>query len=637
VLDRRLKADPTAPPALRVPRISPRNHAPAGLMRHAGRVTPAAQVTAGQPTSATSVAGLRVDIFRCTAFRGIDSFEISLDPKLTVLVGRNNSGKSRILRALAIATGAVRADRDDLTAGRSGEATIDLIIAPSGGNGTFDAALSGTIGPDIRRTIAEDPFEERLAWRTTIGTSSEGFGATSVRRLLRWDNVNSDWRPTGRELPRAVLQLLEGYLIDARRDLAAELRQRGSAAYRLIDDLELDPDVAPDLQRQLDKLSAAIVAGSGTLQSVKRALQDLSSRVDAIGEPAIRPFPGRVDDLSTVASIEMADLAGIDLPLRLHGTGARSLASLRLQGTLYERRLGADGSSIRPHALTLVEEPEAHLHPQAQFDLPSVLAAIPGQIVVSTHSTHLVSELEPDQLRILRPHPGGLNVVSIQAAAEPAAEMPRQLQPRLYPSEMEKLRRSVERPFGELLYASAVVLGDGATERALLPRLLRYVLGPIATGVCVIDPGSMGDPAAVGALKAARLLDVPWFIFADCDAAGNAAVSSLLAGLLPAAEHTRARQDHVVEVGGGAATEAMFAAFDVELCRAAATAARPGIDTSEVLDALTKVKGTIGRYLADELIGRYPDSERWPEPLRRLTDLIRAALSPLDAARGQEA
>lgn len=228
----------------------------------------------------------------------------------------------------------------DLTAGGAGEATIDLIIAPSDGSGTFDAALSGAIGRDVRQTVSENPFQERLAGLTTIGASAEGYGATSLRRVLAWDNLRSEWPPTGRELPRAVWHLLEGYLIDARRDLASEVRERGSAAYRLIDDLELDPEVAPDLQRQLDELSAAIVAGSGTL---------------------------------------MSDLVGTDLPLRLHGTGARSLASLRLQGTLYERRLGADGSSIRPHALTLVEEPEVHLQPQAQFDLPSVLAAIPGQ------------------------------------------------------------------------------------------------------------------------------------------------------------------------------------------------------------------------------------------------------------------
>lgn len=152
-----------------------------------------------------------------------------------------------------------------------------------------------------------------------------------------------------------------------------------------------------------------------------------------------------------------------------------------------------------------------------------------------------------------------------------------------------------------------------------------------------MDPGSMGDPAAVGALKAARLLGVPWFIFADSDAAGAAAVQSLLGALLPIAERALAQRDHVVEVGDGAATEAMFATFDVELCRAAATASRPGIDTSDVLDALTKLKGTVGRYLADEPISRYPDSDSWPDPVLRLTGLIRAALSPSDTVRGKQA
>ena len=43
------------------------------------------------------------------------------------------------------------------------------------------------------------------------------------------------------------------------------------------------------------------------------------------------------------------------------GRGPRA----QVQGILYDRLLGADGGSLRPHPVTLVAEPEAHLHPQA--------------------------------------------------------------------------------------------------------------------------------------------------------------------------------------------------------------------------------------------------------------------------------
>jgi recombinational DNA repair ATPase RecF len=39
-------------------------------------------------------------------FRGLEECTVEFEPDLTVLVGRNNSGKSRILRAIAVALGA---------------------------------------------------------------------------------------------------------------------------------------------------------------------------------------------------------------------------------------------------------------------------------------------------------------------------------------------------------------------------------------------------------------------------------------------------------------------------------------------------------------------------------------------------
>ena len=50
---------------------------------------------------------------------------------------------------------------------------------------------------------------------------------------------------------------------------------------------------------------------------------------------------------------------------------------------------------------------------------------------------------------------------------------------------MEKLKRLAERPFGDLLFASAIVVGDGATERAFLPVVLHEALGPLAHGISV--------------------------------------------------------------------------------------------------------------------------------------------------------
>ena len=98
-------------------------------------------------------------------FKGIEYLDVDLRPGLSLLVGRNNAGKSRILRALHVAIGLIPVERDDLTVGSKEPAEIDVIVAPRPPkaipgtaplNGaeddleveeqTFDSALQGLFG-----------------------------------------------------------------------------------------------------------------------------------------------------------------------------------------------------------------------------------------------------------------------------------------------------------------------------------------------------------------------------------------------------------------------------------------------------------------------------------------------------------
>lgn len=563
--------------------------------------------------------------------RGIADCTLALEPGLTVLVGRNNVGKSRLLRAIGIALGALPPDRDDLTVGGADTSEIEIIVAPLtpvGGEEHFDPRVQRRMGGV--QLVSESPERERFGWLTRIAPSQEGTGVRSESTEMIFDAADGSWQTTSRPL-RVVdrTSLVSAHLVDTSRDLTEELGRRGSAIRRILDDLEIAPADRDAIESAMTTLSSTIITSSAALTAVTEALEELTNAVSSIGSPRFSALPGRLEELSRTISIDFDTGTG-HLPVRLHGSGSRSLASLQVRNVMYDRRLGRDHGELRPQPVTLVEEPEAHLHPQAHLELSDLLGGLTGQTVVSTHSAHLVTEVDPRSIRLVRQTADGLRIVDFH----PVDGSPvRARRPPFHNAEMEKLKRMVERPFGELLFASVVVIGDGATERALLPVLIRYTLGSAAAGVTVVDPGGMSNADPV--IKFAVFANLPWLLFSDADSEGVRAARRL------DREYGNADEATISWVGtpGGptAACEALFARFDPALCRAALTALNPSTtppaDADQLIEAMTKTKGSLGRHLAAELIVRRGDRERaqieagyWPEPIQELLARLRTRL-----------
>ncbi|WP_131814442.1 ATP-dependent nuclease, partial [Mycolicibacterium fortuitum] len=393
---------------------------------------------------------------------------------------------------------------------------------------------------------------------------------------------------------------------------------------KILSDLEVEPAGRQALEGQLATLGKSIVEGSATLTSVRVALEQLHQQIGSMGVPDLNPLPLTLEELTRTVSVDLNTGSGA-LPIRMHGSGSRSLASLQVQGVLYDRRLGRDGSSLLPHPVTLVEEPEAHLHPQATYELAHLLSSLRGQKVVSTHSAHLVSTVDPRAVRLLRGKSPAVSVIDL-GPADSAADAPhRVFRPDLHTAEMEKLKRLVERPFGELVFAKAVVVGDGATERAFLPVVVRHALGHSGHGICVIDPESMSSPVAKAAIKFAVVTDTPWVLFADGDPAGVAAAEELVSE--GGGDKSRLVWIQKADDSGSLVTcafEAMMADFDPQMCWDACEDVRPNVDRQRsLLKTMKSLKGSVGSALARRLIEQYPSSADWPSALQTLLERLR--------------
>jgi putative ATP-dependent endonuclease of the OLD family len=229
---------------------------------------------------------------RVRNFRGIGDCVLDFERDLTILVGRNNSGKSRLLRALAIALGAAVAEKDDLTVGGEPNAVIDIVLAPSrgpSGEDVFDDRVGQRLGRDVQ-SLVDQPAQERFAWRTTIELSQEGLGVRTDTALMIYNQMSQDWEL--HENPKTPTQrqrsIVATDLVQTRCDLVEELTKRGSPIRRVLDDLEVDPKIRTSIEARLKDLGGDIVASSKSLEALKTALTSLAKSVDEIGSPRAR-------------------------------------------------------------------------------------------------------------------------------------------------------------------------------------------------------------------------------------------------------------------------------------------------------------------------------------------------------------
>src|SRR5262249_9640103 len=192
-----------------------------------------------------------------------------------------------------------------------------------------------------------------------------------------------------------------------------------------------------------------------------------------------------------------------------YGLGSNNLLYMACELLL----LGKDQEGL---PLLLVEEPEAHLHPQRQLRLMEFLrnaadSAIPGsrqvQVILTTHSPNLSSKIP------LR------NIVLIEKqTAFPLVEGATRLQK----SDYRFLERFLDSTKANLFFARGLIVVEGDAEAILIPTLAKLIGYDLtAHGVSIINVGGTGLRRYARIMQRAKgakeQLSIPVACLADMD------------------------------------------------------------------------------------------------------------------------
>lgn len=323
-------------------------------------------------------------------FRSItNAYKLQLG-STTVLIGRNNEGKSNILRALVVGLDILRrVQRFPLR--RIGQQSKNIsYLSPFERSRIYkwetdypialqESQPEGTSEMTLEFELDET---ELAAFQSRIGSTLNG--NLPIRAEIGRDRLSISIAKQGRgaksltqkaaEIAEFVRQRLDFQYIPAVRtaqrahEVVDDMLSEALASVEGFPAYKAALKTIADLQKPvLDKISQSI---KGTLVQFLPAIKDV--KVQIATEDRTRALR---------ASSEIVIDDGTPTRLKHKGDGVQSLAAIALM------RHSAAVQSAAKYAVIALEEPESHLHPSAIHELKTVLQdlAKSQQIVISTH------------------------------------------------------------------------------------------------------------------------------------------------------------------------------------------------------------------------------------------------------------
>lgn len=422
--------------------------------------------------------------FRC--FAPTAPMRLALSPGLNILVGPNDAGKSAIIDAARYVLWTrgdeyVRPVADDFHVDEAGERACDFLLRC-----TFDG-----LSADEESRFLEWCTNEKGRLRLHVCLRATRRPDTGVVTSQYRAGVEGVGLPLDGELREYLKATYLKPLRDAERELRAGRRSRLSRILRAMPSMGAEsksavPGATPTLADTLVASDAAVRGNTAVREVASNVNTAFLDKLSFAGDPLSATL-----DLGAHGSFDQV-LERFELYLNAGAGETRVQRGLGYNNLLF---MAAELLLLQSHPdqvpFLLIEEPEAHLHPQHQSLFMEVLAAratAPDpdkgethqqvQVLLTTHSPQLAAGAMLDTMTIVVGH-------DAFSLAKPHT--------RLEPDDYEFLRRFLDATKANLFFARALIVVEGDGENLVLPAIAEKLGRPLGRhGVSIVNVGHRG-------------------------------------------------------------------------------------------------------------------------------------------------
>jgi putative ATP-dependent endonuclease of OLD family len=481
---------------------------------------------------------MKVSRIEISNFRLLKSFALDLEDELSLVIGKNNTGKTSVLACLDKM--AVQSDKKAIT---YEDFNVDLMSSIEAvllgeqaiGNEEEYSPLGIQLKLFIKYSELDDlskisslimsldpaddnvllSFEYKIAFDKIVELKAAYTGEAekfeNCPRLFLKENLSDYFGPVIKksllvgdenqfiDLNKEKINLkdiLSIQFINAKRSVTNKqndktLSNQTSSLYKQVDESDEQVEASNEFKKELRKTDTKL---SGIYQNM---FEGVIEKVNRFG--GISPTDTTIKVASTLQHRELLEgnttvmyqHQNHDLPEHYNGLGYMNLISMIFEIEMLMSRLR---KSLKEQPATInllfIEEPEAHTHPQMQYvfikNIKKLLKEnrlredgieIHLQSIITTHSSHIVSESSFDDIKYLKKSPQ-----SHQVQAKNLKDLELEYASTDNPKKDAELKQSyrflkqyLTLNRAELFFADKAIFIEGDTERVILPAMMKKI------------------------------------------------------------------------------------------------------------------------------------------------------------------